>query len=173
MGYRVGRISLHAVSRWSRSPGCCGYISWCVFLVSRGISFFFFVFFTSNAHGLLQVRGNLASCTSLLVPGCVQGAILFERSEFLIDTCYIPKKKSVRVCVCVCSTNLGFSVEKNVLVLVWGTSERLVPAKKKQNAWYQRALRCQLRGRPFHSWAGRLRFSGEAHPGPATFNTKQ
>ena len=36
------------------------------FLVSGGISFFF-VFFTSNAHGLLQVRGNLASCTSLLV----------------------------------------------------------------------------------------------------------
>ena len=34
--------------------------------------------------------------------------------------------------------------------------------------WYQRALRCQLRGRPFQPWAGRLRFSGEAHPGPAT-----
>ena len=34
--------------------------------------------------------------------------------------------------------------------------------------WYQRALRCQLRGRPFHPRAGRLRFSGEAHPGPAT-----
>ena len=62
------------------------------------------------------------------------------------------------------------------LVLVWknclgfslgyqrapGTSD-----KKKRN-WYQRALRCQLRGRPFHPWAGRLRFSGEAHPGPAT-----
>ena len=39
--------------------------------------------------------------------------------------------------------------------------------KKIQNAWYQRALRCQLRGRPFHPWAG-LRFFGEAHPGPAT-----
>ena len=45
---------------------------------------------------------------------------------------------------------------------MWGTSERLVPAKKKKNAWYQRALRCQLRGRPFHPWAGRLRFSGAA-----------
>ena len=43
-------------------------------LVSSGISFFFFVFFTSNAHSLLQVRGNLDSCTSLLVLGCVQGA---------------------------------------------------------------------------------------------------
>ena len=40
-GYRVGRVSLHAVSRWSRSPGCCGYISWCVILVSGGISFSF------------------------------------------------------------------------------------------------------------------------------------
>ena len=37
---------------------------------------FFFVFLTLNAHGLLQVRGNLASCTSLLVPGCAQGAII-------------------------------------------------------------------------------------------------
>ena len=37
---------------------------------------FFFVFFASTAHGLLQVRGNLASCTSLLVPGCEQGAII-------------------------------------------------------------------------------------------------
>ena len=80
-----------------------------------------------------------------------------------------PQKK-IRPCARVhaCSTNLGFSVEKIVLVLVWGTSDRLVPAKKKNNAWYQRAFRCQLRGRPFHPWAGRLRFSGEAHPGPAT-----
>ena len=39
---------------------------------------FFFVFFTLNAHGLLQVRGNLTSCTSLLVPGCVQGVLLFD-----------------------------------------------------------------------------------------------
>ena len=51
---------------------------------------------------------------------------------------------------------------------MWGTSERLVPSKKKQNAWYQRALRCQLWGRPFHAWAGRLRVSGEAHPGQTT-----
>ena len=47
---------------------------------------FFFVFFTSNAHGLLQVRGNLSSCTSLLVQGCVQGAII----------------KLVCLCVCQC-----------------------------------------------------------------------
>ena len=50
--------------------------------IFRGVFFsvwwdfvFFFVFFTSNAHGLLQVRGNLASCTSLLAPGCVQVAV--------------------------------------------------------------------------------------------------
>ena len=39
----------------------------------------------------------------------------------MIDT---SQKKSVRVAcvrVFVCSTNLGFSVENNVLVLVWGT----------------------------------------------------
>ena len=78
-----------------------------------------------------------------------------------------------------------------ILVLVWGTY--YVPAtyvpgisrqttvwyqvhtyniglhpKKKKHTWYQRALRCHLRGRPFHLCAGRPRFSGEAHPGPAT-----
>ena len=89
---------------------------------------------------------------------------LFERSEFLIGTSQ-KENPSVRVCVRL----ILVLVWKNiVLVLVWGTSERLVPAKKKQNAWYQRTLRCQLRGRPFHPWAGRLRFSGEAHPGPVT-----
>ena len=40
-----------------------------------GFRFFFVVFFTSNAHGLLQVRGNLASFTSLLV-NC-RGALFF------------------------------------------------------------------------------------------------
>ena len=43
-------------------------------------------------------------------PGGNRTPRLFERSEFLIDTWYTPPKKSVRVCVCVCSTNLGFSV---------------------------------------------------------------
>ena len=89
---------------------------------------------------------------------------LFQRSEFLIDT---TPKKNLSVSVCV-RLILVLVWKKIVLVVVWGTSERLVPAKKKQNAWYQRALRCQLRGWPFHPWAGRLRFSGEAHPGPAT-----
>ena len=64
--------------------------------------------------------------------------------------------------------SISYCNKKIVLVLVLGTSERLVPAIKKQDTWYQRALRCQLRGRPFRPWAGRPRFSGEAHPGPAT-----
>ena len=49
--------------------GVCFFSVWWDFV-------FFFVFFTSNAHGLLQVRGNLASCASLLVQGCVEGAII-------------------------------------------------------------------------------------------------
>ena len=57
-------------------------ISWCVFLVSGGI-LFFFVFFTSNAHGLLQVRGNLASCTSLLVMSQGRGSEATEAVFFL------------------------------------------------------------------------------------------
>ena len=33
---------------------------------------------------------------------------------------------------------------------------------KSSTSAVTRALRCQLRGRPFHPWAGRLRFSGAA-----------
>ena len=44
MGERVGRVSSHAVSRWSRSPGCCGFRG--VLWVRRDFVFIFrFVFF--------------------------------------------------------------------------------------------------------------------------------
>ena len=53
---------------------------------------------------------------------------LFERSEFLIGTSQ-KENPSVRVCVRL----ILVLVWKNiVLVLVWGTSERLVPAKKNR-----------------------------------------
>ena len=55
---------------------------------------------------ILYRKGRQITSTSEYQPF----QLLFERSEFLIDTKYIPPKKSVRVCVCVCSTNLGFSV---------------------------------------------------------------
>ena len=55
--------------------------------------------------------------------------LLFERSKFLIDT---SQKKNPSVCVCVCSTNLGFSVEKDCLGFSVGISECLVPAKKNR-----------------------------------------
>ena len=44
------------------------WISWCV-LCAAGFRVFFSFSFSSNAHGLLQVRGRLASFTSLLVIG--------------------------------------------------------------------------------------------------------
>ena len=114
----------------------------------------------------------------------------FERSEFLIAT---SKKKNLSVCVDV-RLILVLVWKTLIFVLVWGTyylvcasyvctwyqpadHSSMVPSTYVQyratsppqkNTWYQRALRCQLRGRPFHPWAGRLRFSGEAHPGPAT-----
>ena len=98
--------------------------------------------------------------------------LLFERSEFLIDTS--PKK----ICACArvilvkeeslkrycCRTLRQYDTRYLVRTYNIGLHP---PQKKTQNAWYQRALRCQLRGRPFHPWEGRLRFSGEAHPGPA------
>ena len=42
MGSRVGHVSAYGISRWSRSPGCCGFRG--VFRVRR-ISFFFVFFF--------------------------------------------------------------------------------------------------------------------------------
>ena len=68
------------------------------------------------------------------------------------------------VCPCaVCTCQI-------ILVLVWknclgfsvGYQRAPGTSEKKRNAWYQRALRYQLRGRPFHPWAGRPRFSGAA-----------
>ena len=102
-----------------------------------------------------------------------------------------PRKKKLSVCVDV-RLILVLVWKTPILVLVWGTycvpatyvpgisrqttvwyqvrtyNIGLHPPPKKKHTWYQRALRCQLRGRPFHPWAGRLRFSDEAHPGPAT-----
>ena len=49
MGERMGRVSSHVVSRWSRSPGCCGFRG--VFWV-RPIffPFFFHEFAFSNSY---------------------------------------------------------------------------------------------------------------------------
>ena len=66
MGYRVAGASSHAVSRWSRSQGCCRFRG--VFWVWQDFVFSpVFFLRTLNAHGLLQVWGFLASFTSLLV----------------------------------------------------------------------------------------------------------
>ena len=42
-------------------------VSWCDFGGADFFRFFCSFFLPSNAHGVLQVRGHLASCTSLLV----------------------------------------------------------------------------------------------------------
>ena len=89
MDYRVGRVSLDAISRWSRSPGCCGYILWCVFSVSGGISLFFcFLHFertqpTASTRQpclmYLSTSNEAVFCLyakNLFIPGCVQGAII-------------------------------------------------------------------------------------------------
>ena len=99
-------VSLHAVSRWSRSPGCCGHISWCVFLVSGGSFFFFFRFFyfertrptastrqpcrmyLSTSNEAVQAKKSLFIMRpffalrqkSVFIPGCVQGCQLFNSS---------------------------------------------------------------------------------------------
>ena len=50
---RAARVSSQAVSRWSRSPGCRGFLG--VLWVERICSCFFSIFFFSNTHGLLQL----------------------------------------------------------------------------------------------------------------------
>ena len=48
MGERVGRVFSHVVSRWSRSPGCCGFR--CVFRVGCFFSSSFSDFFFLGMH---------------------------------------------------------------------------------------------------------------------------
>ena len=48
------------------------------FRIRRDVVCLFFVFFTSNAHGLRHVSGSLASFTSLLVPGCVLASLILS-----------------------------------------------------------------------------------------------
>ena len=82
------------------------------FLVPGGI--FFFVFFTSNAHGLLQVQGNLASCTSLLAIRQGRGS---EATEAIFCRyAEKPLRAGVRTgchylvcrCVCACAYHSSF-----------------------------------------------------------------
>ena len=54
-----------------------------------GISSFFFRFLSPNAHGLLHIRGHRDSFTSLLVPGCVQGALIVEFVYLYVCMCNI------------------------------------------------------------------------------------
>ena len=68
------------------------WISWCV-LGAAGFFCVFFppVFFSSNAHGLLQVRGHLASCTSLLVGMHIRrvGATAFKYTHHALSFKYV------------------------------------------------------------------------------------
>ena len=95
----MGRVSSRAASKWLRSPGYCRFRG--VFWVGRIFFVFFFRLFSSDAHGLLQVRGHLASFTSLLIMrsffayrqkslfilGCVQGASI---SLVCLSVCLCP-----------------------------------------------------------------------------------
>ena len=97
--YGIGREWDNAWDVFPRMPSRVGrgrrvavYFVVCLGWGGKIFSIFFFriLFFSSNAHGLLQVWGRLASFTSLLVmrpffafgqkslfiPGCVQGAII-------------------------------------------------------------------------------------------------
>ena len=58
--HRARRLEVVAVA------GLLWIYSWCV-LGAGFFRVFLSVFVTSNVHGLLQARGHLASCTSLLV----------------------------------------------------------------------------------------------------------
>ena len=71
--YGSGRVWANALDAFRRALSRGGRGRWAdvgfvvCFRWGAIFSSFFFVFFSSNAHDLLQVRANLASCTSLLV----------------------------------------------------------------------------------------------------------
>ena len=88
MGERVGRVSSDAVSRWSRSPGCCGFrgVFWVGWIFS---CYFFFVFFFEHTRPAASVKplclidfstSNEAifaiKAKKLFILGCIQGAII-------------------------------------------------------------------------------------------------
>ena len=50
-----------------------------------------------SKHDIITWYDQQAGCNIIV-------DVLFERSEFLIDTWYIPKTKSVRVCPCASCT---------------------------------------------------------------------
>ena len=118
----MGRVSSHAVSSWTRSPSCCGFRG--VFWVGRIFPCFFFFrfFFSSNAHGLLQVRGRLASFASLLVPGtwymmCALDTRLKHFTEaYVLYECYknTPNTPNTRVCITSVTTHLDRREQKKV-----------------------------------------------------------
>ena len=101
VGERVGRVSSHVVSRWSRSPCCCGFRG--VFLVGADFFVFFSIFvFSSNAHGLLQVRGRLLPhfylSTSTDFEGCTRpistnpGSMKAGEYELTRGTCFVTRR---------------------------------------------------------------------------------
>ena len=77
--------------------------------MGRIFSVFFVRFFPSNAHGLMQVRGHLASCTSLLVmrqgrgSGSTEAVFAFREKKPLYTGvrtgCHYLTSLSVRLCV--------------------------------------------------------------------------
>ena len=71
MGYRVGRVSSHAVSKWSRSPGCRGFRG--VFWVRRDFSFFFFERTRAAASMRLPCFIYLSISTHVLPDGLSHG----------------------------------------------------------------------------------------------------
>ena len=85
-----------------------------------------------------------------------------------MPVCRVHVCTCVRLIILVLVCGIMYHIRKDCLGFSVGYQRAPGTSEEKKNAWYQRALRCQLRGRPFHPWAGRLRSSGEAHPGPAT-----
>ena len=133
------------------------YFVVCFFSVWWDFVFLFFVFFTSNAHGLLQVRGKLASCTSLLVmrqgrgskateavfciqakrlfiPGCVQGAIIQLFCPCLCVCVTFVVFTDCESCTRPISTNPGFYESGRVWANAWNVFFR-APSRGGRGRW--------------------------------------
>ena len=100
----MGRVSSHAVSRWSRSPGCCGFVvclgSGGFFRVFFSCSIFFFFERTRPAASTrqpclmyLSTSTDCESCTKLIStnPGSM------EAGEYGLTrgTCFVARRHEV------------------------------------------------------------------------------
>ena len=97
----MGRVFLRAVSRWSRSPGCCGFL-WCVLGgVDFFVFFFSFFFFFEHTRPTASMRSPclIYLSTSNEAVFCLQA----KKASSYRGAYRVPLFNGLSVCRCVCN----------------------------------------------------------------------